>query len=46
MAVGAQSPASGQDKKADQVFASQAAIAEMAEVELGKMAPRGVTMRG
>jgi putative membrane protein len=42
MAVGAQSPASGQDKKADQVFASQAAIAEMAEVELGKMA----TQRG
>jgi putative membrane protein len=34
----AQSPASGQDKKSDQVFASQAAIAGMAEVELGKMA--------
>ena len=36
--LGAQSPASGQDKKADQVFASQSAIAGMAEVELGKMA--------
>lgn len=37
-AQAAQSPASGQDRKADQVFVQQAAIAGMAEVELGKLA--------
>jgi putative membrane protein len=37
-AQSAQSPASGQNNNADQAFASQSAIAGMAEVELGKMA--------
>lgn len=38
-----QSPASGQDRKSDQVFATQSAIAGMAEIKLGKIAQQQAT---